>query len=326
MMRQEFVQEDNNVAEILAIKSYTEIFSHNFYLVGVMSSITNKACEINNMDENISSEEFIKRIDEDPIDVNIISGIVEDKYKEALSDSNVCLSICFIISQVEMYLSNLKTIGYSKIDYNNYGIIYQILMDSGKRETIIRGRVWYQQHSTKRATYWGYNIVVDSNSFKKRYKNDILVGGEYEINPNTNVESKELYVCQMKNNIDYLKFLYNKENKEVNISWHLSDIFEGYGDLVCDGIYYNNGGIVCRTILEEEERLEDNTVKIRSITKVLAYRENFIRLIKENFKKISEYKYGSMTPWGIVVTDVRNIIDTNKNAKYFVGKLKNEEE
>ena len=85
---------------------------------------------------------------------------IENIYNEALLDSNTTLSICYMIKQVEMYLNTLKSIGYTFLDYKNYRIIFLILMDFGQRETIKRGGIWFQLHSTTDTIYWSKNITI----------------------------------------------------------------------------------------------------------------------------------------------------------------------
>ena len=155
------------------------------------------------------------------------------------------------------------------------------------------------------------------------YQKNNIVGGEFIVNPNNNINNKEMYIKAMKNNIDYLKFIHEIGSNKVYISWHLADIIEDYGDIVCDGIFNNYGGIFCERILEEEARLNNDKIIIKEVTKIICYSRKFVRIIKDNFNKITDSKYSKNTPWGDVTIDINKMIDTYEQSKYFEGELNN---
>ena len=294
-----YYKEDNNINEKLAKKTYTEIFTGTFYLVGIALIITDKICEEYNIDKNLTTEDLKEKINKDPVSVKLLFNIIEEIYDKTIMSNNSSLSICYTIKQIQLYLRTLYNYGYKNLQYNDYKMIFRMLIDYGQRDVTKYGIKWYENYGDELNRYWKNNIIVDENSFELKYNDDNeLVGGEYMINPNRNIIEKELYVYLCINNVDYIKFIYDKNTNEIDIIWHVIDILENYGDKINDEIFNKYGSIMIRAILEDDEKINIKGER-RHIT--------FIEIIKKDFKLVSDTKYSIESPWGKIIVDIDNI-------------------
>ena len=318
-----YFKESEIATSNLSKKIYNEIFSHVFYIIGIILELTDKLIKTNHFDNNFTLEGLKKNINDNPININILLQFINDKYNQVIVCNHSCVSTCYTLKQIELYLNALKSSGYVNLDYNNTKVIFKILMDFTQRETIKRGVLWYHSHSDDDYRYWPNYINVSNDTFKIIYEKNNIIGAEFIVNPNNNINNKEMYIKAMKNNIDYLKFIHEIGSNKVYISWHLADIIEEYGDIVCDGVFNNYGGIFCERILEEEARLNNDKIVIKEVTKIICYSEKFVRIIKDNFNKITDNKYSKNTPWGDVTVNIDKMIDTCEQSKYFEGELNN---
>tara|TARA_B100001142_G_C14299757_1_gene642324 strand:- start:698 stop:1738 length:1041 start_codon:yes stop_codon:yes gene_type:complete len=320
MVGTNYYKETNAITEKLAKKIYTEIYSKNFYMIGIILSITEQVFNEYNIDENLHTSKIIEKINNYPISVKLLSNIVKDIYDEVVISEYSSVSICYTIKQIELYIRTIYHYGYKTIYYDEFKVIFRMFIDYAQRDVTKSSIMWYETHGSELNKYWGEYIICNEGSFKMIYKKNKLVGGEFIVNANNNIIEKEMYIYLTKNNIDYIKFIHKKNDTGVDILWHVTDILEYNGDIISDGLFYKYGGPMCRAILEEDDRVDDENIKIRKITKIMSRRSQFIKIIKDNFKKKTDTMYSIDSPWGEISIDI-DVIKNNEATNIYQGEL-----
>lgn len=300
-------------------KSYNYTFKPIYYMLGIVKCFNTVLLDHYMIDFHIKSHRFRQIIDEKGIPINKIIVYFRQIYKEAVSDIHSNVKICYYINRIINILLEFKEKNGEMIYSNNLIFVVETILYFTHHEILLRSQDWFRCFSTEPNEYWPNLIAIYHDSFKYiKNSNDRIVDGTFvqsETQSHTNIE---FWIYPLQNHSKHIRFTHDIDSNHVHIGWGHTDSTEWFCDLICDGVFYANGGHLTRMLFSEQRRIKNKQIIIHSKTKRSTNVQEFIDTLK-NISDDEGIFRTIRTPWGIVSFDVDNLIIYDDLSPYVLA-------
>ena len=291
--------------------------------MGLINEIENNILHHFYINYNIRPHEFARIINAYGFPVQKLIILFEKFYNETQKSRNINIKICFYVKRILNELNKLK---YKETIYLT-DLLYIIgnLINCVHHEILIRAPDWYQKHSKNNYEYWAFLLNVNSNTFNY-FKNSQgrVIDGDF--NPLVYNKNKftEFYIKSI-NKWNFIKFTRKDQSNFINIFWSHTHYHDWFINKICNNIFYDKGGVLCKLFYQKQNKLQTIDGKETIIDKFDINNNTFIEALIQNskhYQKFNNSDYRQIeTPWGLVKFNINNLQHSQNISQFITGIL-----
>ena len=307
----------------LAINSYSHVFQPIFYILGIIDKLNSNILKHFDINFDITPHEFESILNTYGFPLNNTIQFIDKMYKNACITHFINVKTCFYIRRIFNYLKNLKDV--DTLYTNDFIYIINNLIQNVHYEILIRAPEWFSKHSKKKLEYWPSMFKVKSDTFTYLQNSQgRIVDGYFDPKFNSDETFTEFYVQPVNYQTDFIKFTRTMTSSNVNIWWAFADYHEWFTGKVCDNIFYEKGGMLCKLFYAKQNRVHTINGKDKVIadqSSKLTNTDDFIKILIDNSVELRKCERTIETPWGLVAFNINKIQISENSPPHFKGIL-----